>query len=128
MLIVGVMEVINLAHGSLFALGAYFAMMIIGLGASNGLDRWVNGMSDYPVGPALQLCPGTGPDTGRSGGYAARVFACAAPMVKTRLFGLLLTFGAAMVIEELIRVLLGVGRTGAANTRLRLAGLLSGTA
>ena len=31
MLIVGVMEVINLAHGSLFSLGAYFAMMIIGL-------------------------------------------------------------------------------------------------
>ena len=29
MLIVGVMEVINLAHGSLFALGAYLAMSII---------------------------------------------------------------------------------------------------
>ena len=28
-LIVSVMEVINLAHGSLFALGAYFAMVII---------------------------------------------------------------------------------------------------
>ena len=29
-LIVGVMEVINLAHGSLFALGAYFALATIG--------------------------------------------------------------------------------------------------
>jgi branched-subunit amino acid ABC-type transport system permease component len=29
MLIVGVMELINLAHGSLFALGAYAAMVII---------------------------------------------------------------------------------------------------
>jgi branched-subunit amino acid ABC-type transport system permease component len=29
MLIVGVMEVINLAHGSLFALGAYFALFLI---------------------------------------------------------------------------------------------------
>ena len=29
MLIVGVMEVINLAHGSMFALGAYLAMEII---------------------------------------------------------------------------------------------------
>ena len=31
-LIVGVMEVINLAHGSLFALGAYFALTVIGAG------------------------------------------------------------------------------------------------
>ena len=29
MLIVGVMEVINLAHGSLFALGAYFALSLM---------------------------------------------------------------------------------------------------
>ncbi len=29
MLIVGVMEVINLAHGSMFALGAYFALIIV---------------------------------------------------------------------------------------------------
>ena len=31
MLIVGVMEVINLAHGSLFALGAYAAIFLLGL-------------------------------------------------------------------------------------------------
>ena len=31
MLIVGVMEVINLAHGSLFALGAYVAIFLLGL-------------------------------------------------------------------------------------------------
>ena len=30
MLIVGVMEVINLAHGSLFALGAYVALQMLG--------------------------------------------------------------------------------------------------
>ena len=29
MLIIGVMEVINLAHGSLFALGAYIALVVI---------------------------------------------------------------------------------------------------
>ena len=29
MLIIGVMELINLAHGSLFALGAYMAMLVI---------------------------------------------------------------------------------------------------
>ena len=31
MLIVGVMEVINLAHGSLFALGAYVAIALLAL-------------------------------------------------------------------------------------------------
>ena len=45
MLIVGVMEVINLAHGSLFALGAYFAMMIIGLG-----PEWFGPMGEWYVG------------------------------------------------------------------------------
>ena len=34
MLVVGVMEVINLAHGSLFALGAYVAVTIVGVAAT----------------------------------------------------------------------------------------------
>ena len=34
MLIVSVMEVINLAHGSLFALGAYVALMVLGNAAT----------------------------------------------------------------------------------------------
>ena len=38
MLIVGVMEVINLAHGSLFALGAYFAIFIVGLNLGVGIE------------------------------------------------------------------------------------------
>jgi len=42
MLIVGVMEVINLAHGSLFALGAYFALSAIDGHwlASSDLTQW----------------------------------------------------------------------------------------
>ena len=38
MLVVGVMEVINLAHGSLFALGAYFAVFILGLNLGVGIE------------------------------------------------------------------------------------------
>ena len=50
MLIVGVMEVINLAHGSLFALGAYFAMMIIGLE-----PEWFGPMGEWYVGLPVGL-------------------------------------------------------------------------
>jgi branched-chain amino acid transport system permease protein len=107
MLIVGVMEVINLAHGSLFALGAYIAMMIIGVepGWFGPLGEWYVGLPEgvrYSfalvlapilvglVGMLLELC--------LRGTYG-----------KDPLFGLLLTFGAAMVIEELIRISWGSG-------------------
>ena len=43
-LIVGVMEIINLAHGSLFALGASFALMLLGAGWIEGTafgDWWL---------------------------------------------------------------------------------------
>jgi len=42
MLIIGVMELINLAHGSLFALGAYVAMVVIAPNASwwGPLGKW----------------------------------------------------------------------------------------
>jgi len=100
MLIVGVMEVINLAHGSLFALGAYVALFLLG---------------PSPFSPALQALP-------PMAGYAL-VLVVAPIMVgafgmllelcmrrtygKDPLYGLLLTFGAALVIEELIRVTWG---------------------
>src|ERR687891_771564 len=61
MLIIGVMELINLAHGSLFALGAYMAMLVIRPDAP-WLDAWL----------ALPL-----------------------------------TFGAALVLEEAIRLIWG---------------------
>lgn len=105
MLIVGVMETINLAHGSLFALGMYFALFVVApqLG-------WF---------PELQTWYGTLPIAGR---YAlalvlAPIFVGLFGMLlelclrrtygKDPLYGLLLTFGAALVIEELIRVIWG---------------------
>jgi len=107
MLIIGVMEVINLAHGSLFALGAYIALVIITpegglsfpfLQAWFGIDiipRYVVGLIVAPFivglfGMGLELC-------------LRRTYG------KDPLFGLLLTFGAALVIEEGIRVVWGHG-------------------
>jgi branched-subunit amino acid ABC-type transport system permease component len=107
MLIIGVMEVINLAHGSLFALGAYMALVI--MTPEGGLDapflepwfgigiipRYIAALVIAPVivgvfGMGLELC-------------LRRTYG------KDPLYGLLLTFGAALVIEEGIRVIWGHG-------------------
>jgi branched-chain amino acid transport system permease protein len=105
MLIVGVMEVINLAHGSLFALGAYLAVEIINpgwlgeAGASYlelplalryGLALIVAPVLIGVVGMGLERC------VRRTYGKKAE-------------YGLLLTFGAALVLEEGIRIVWGSG-------------------
>ena len=107
MLIVGVMEVINLAHGSLFALGAYLALTIIDADVLRATvfgvwwleqpleARYILGLTLAPVlaglaGMVIELC--LRPTYG-----------------KPALYGLLLTFGAALVVEELIRLTWGTG-------------------
>jgi branched-chain amino acid transport system permease protein len=107
MLIIGVMELINLAHGSLFALGAYAAMLIINPDPSffGGAGEWyvslplslryVLALVFAPlfvalVGMILELC-------------MRRTYG------KDHLYGLLLTYGAALVIEEMIRIVWGSG-------------------
>ena len=105
MLIVGVMETINLRHGSLFALGMYAAVFIVTpklgwfpeaqatyLGLPLG-TRYAMALLFAPVlvgifGMALELC-------------MRRTYG------RDPLYGLLLTFGAALVIEETIRVVWG---------------------
>jgi branched-subunit amino acid ABC-type transport system permease component len=105
MLIVGVMETINLAHGSLFALGMYFALFIVApkLGLFPDLQAWYLAL---PIGTrylvALFLAP-----------VFVGLFGMLLELCMRRtygrdpLYGLLLTFGAALVIEELIRVVWG---------------------
>ena len=108
MLIVGVMEVINLAHGSLFALGAYFAIFVIGLNSGLSIEaRYAAAFLLAPLGVALvgmllELC-------------LRRTYG------KDPLYGLLLTFGAALVIEEIIRLAWGSG-----EKQLQLPAELSG--
>jgi branched-chain amino acid transport system permease protein len=105
MLIVGVMETINLAHGSLFALGMYFALFLIApkLGLFPELQGWYLGLSievRYLI--AVLLAP-----------IFVGVFGMLLELCMRRtygrdpLYGLLLTFGAALVIEESIRLVWG---------------------
>ena len=105
MLIVGVMEVINLAHGSLFALGAYLAMFIIApdlvsLGALSdaylSLPLVLRYVIALVIAPALVAVVGMVLEVAMRRTYG-----------KDPLYGLLLTFGAALVLEELIRVVWG---------------------
>jgi len=105
MLIVGVMEVINLAHGSLFALGAYVAMEIVNpirLGAVGA------GYRELPLslryGLALVLAPVV---VGAVGMGLERLVR--RTYGKKAEYGLLLTFGAGLVLEEGIRIVWGKG-------------------
>ena len=88
MLILSVMEVINFSHGALFALGAYFALSL-----SKIIGYW----------PALIVAPlivgGLGLLIER--GLVRRIYG------KDPLFGLLMTLGLAMAIEEIIRIIWG---------------------
>jgi len=104
MLIVSVMETINLAHGSFFALGMYIALLVIAPGdAASPL------LADYralPIGwryaIALVLAPAVVGVLGMALELALR-----RTYGRDALYGLLLTFGAALVIEEGIRAIFG---------------------
>lgn len=119
MLIVGVMETINLAHGSLFALGMYFALFLIApqLGMFPNLQAWYMSL---PLGTrylvALILAP-----------ILVGIFGMLLELCMRRtygrdpLYGLLLTFGAALVIEETIRLV-----WGSSEKQLMLPEVISG--
>ncbi|SFU73585.1 branched-chain amino acid transport system permease protein [Polaromonas sp. YR568] len=119
MLIVGVMETINLAHGSLFALGMYFALFLIApkLGMFPDLQAWYMSL---PLGTrylvALILAP-----------ILVGIFGMLLELCMRRtygrdpLYGLLLTFGAALVIEETIRLV-----WGSSEKQLMLPEVISG--
>jgi branched-chain amino acid transport system permease protein len=105
MLIIGVMEVINLAHGSLFALGAYVALAV--LTPDGGLRLPL--LREYfalPVGwrfaVALVVAPLVVAVVGMGLELCLR-----RTYGKDPLYALLLTFGAALVLEESIRLVWG---------------------
>jgi branched-chain amino acid transport system permease protein len=87
MLILGTMEVINFAHGVLFALGGYLAL------ALQPHVGWWGGLVLAPLGVGLI---GLGLERGVRRTYG-----------KDPLFGLLFTYGAALALEEVIRIAWG---------------------
>jgi branched-chain amino acid transport system permease protein len=105
MLIVGQMEQINLAHGSLFALGAYLALQLIGPKPALPADfaaLWLQ----LPLGWRYALALLIAPCIAGIVGIAIEV-CMRRTYGKDPLYGLLLTFGAALVIEEGIRLVWG---------------------
>src|SRR6266699_6872521 len=105
MLIVGVMEVINLAHGSLFALGAYVAMEIVNPMRLGAVGAGYRGLPlSLRYGLALVLAPVV---VGAVGMGLERLVR--RTYGKKAEYGLLLTFGASLVIEEAIRIVWGPG-------------------
>jgi branched-chain amino acid transport system permease protein len=105
MLVVSLMETINLAHGSFFALGMYVALLIVsppGDPAWLPLDAW----KGFPVAVRYAIALAIAPVV--VGAFGALLeLALRRTYGKDPLYGLLLTFGAALVIEEGIRVLWG---------------------
>ena len=88
MMILSVMEVINFSHGALFALGAYFALT---------LQKFVGYWPALILAPVFVGLLGLGIE--RFG--IRRIYG------KDPLFGLLLTLGLAMALEEVIRIVWG---------------------
>ncbi len=105
MLILGLMEQINLAHGSLFALGAYFAYAIATPRLPlppDMLMAWAAVPLGWRYSAALLLAPVL---VAPFGMLIERLMR--RTYGKDPLYGLLLTFGIAMVLEDLIRTVWG---------------------
>lgn len=105
MLIIGVMEVINLAHGSLFALGAYMALVL--MAPEGGLPfAFMEPYYALPAVPRYVIALLVGPLAVAGVGMGLEL-CLRRTYGGDPLYGLLLTFGAALVLEELIREIWG---------------------
>jgi branched-chain amino acid transport system permease protein len=105
MLIVGLMEQINLAHGSLFALGAYFALALTGPKPPLP-DALAAAWLQFPLGARYAMALVIAPCLAGIVGMAVEI-CMRRTYGKDPLYGLLLTFGVALVLEEVIRLAWG---------------------
>jgi len=104
MLIVSVMETINLAHGSFFALGMYIALMVMSPG--DGTSALWSDYRSLPIGWRYAIALVVAPAI--VGGFGMLLeLALRRTYGRDALYGLLLTFGAALVIEGGIRAVFG---------------------
>ncbi len=87
--IFGLLGVMNIAHGELFMLGAYFGIVVIGLTQS----FWV-ALVVAPVGVALV-------------GAVMEIFTLRPLYKREPLYGLILTFGLALALREIVREIWG---------------------
>jgi branched-chain amino acid transport system permease protein len=105
MLVVGLMEQINLAHGSLFAVGAYVALQLTGPNPPLPAElaaAWLKLPLGWRYALALIIAPCV------TGVVGIAVEVCMRRTYgKDPLYGLLLTFGVALVLEESIRLVWG---------------------
>jgi len=101
MLIVSVMETINLAHGSFFALGMYVALVVVAPGG-----ELFAGYRALPIGWRYAIAMLVAPLVVGAFGMLLEL-ALRRTYGRDALYGLLLTFGAALVIEEAIRAVFG---------------------
>jgi len=105
MLVVGLMETINLAHGSFFALGMYIALVLLTPPAALDLLP-IEGWKALPLWIRYAITLGVAPIIVGAVGMLLEL-ALRRTYGKDPLYGLLLTFGAALVIEEALRAVFG---------------------
>jgi len=91
-LIYGVMRIVNLAHGTLYAMGAYVAAWLVGMAATAGLPTWVL-LVLLLVGAAV------------IGGVGAIIEPTLLRPMYSRAeeYQLLVTFGLLLILEDVIR-------------------------
>jgi len=105
MLVVSLMETINLAHGSFFALGMYVALLLV---APTGdlFGTAFDGYRALPLGWRYAIALALAPVVVGAVGMVLEL-ALRRTYGRDPLYGLLLTFGAALVLEEGIRGIWG---------------------
>jgi branched-chain amino acid transport system permease protein len=97
-LIFGVMRVLNIAHGSLYALGAFVTASLVGAITAAGFSPWLA----YPAMVVAALAVGTIVGGAIEIGLIRRV------LDRDQTLQLLVTFAAFMVLENLQRLIWGV--------------------